>query len=126
MIATTRGVMSVRTYIAQQTANMSEDKKRAYAFRLTRNIMIHEIVGKPPTGTLQRHAWDYRKQNARDFINNYYTAHECFPRGVHNIGYSYFPAVFNNVDFTKMREAVKRDVTINEIDDYPQWVKREV
>jgi len=118
--------MNVKQFAQRKTAKMSDDKKRVYAFRLLRNIFVHEIIGPPPATTLHLHAWDYKKQYTRDFINNYYNLHNQFPTNTHNVGNSFFPAVHSHVNFSTFAEKIRNDVVTRSIDEYPKWVINEV
>lgn len=118
--------MNVKQFVQRKTANMSESDKRIYAYRLLRNIFVHEIIGPPPSTTLQKHAWDYKKQYTRDYINSFYDTHRCFPKNTHNIGNSFFPAVHSHVNFTTFAEKIYHDVASRSIDEYPKWVQNEV
>jgi len=117
--------MNVKDYVIKITTPLDEHEKIKYAFRLLRNMLVHEIVGTPPNSTLLRHAWDYKKQYTLDFINNYYTIHKILPRNRHNVGNSFFPAVNSYVDFTALKQQIYNDCTTKSIYDYPNWVRIE-
>jgi hypothetical protein len=130
--------MTVREYLSQQTSNLSDQNKIAYGYRLTRNVIIHEIVGWPPRATISGSTvanvlysnWTHRRNHTRDWINNYYTIHNKLPTGTHNLGNPYFPAVTttgaSRVNFDDITKLLYHDMDMKDIVDYPEWVRKEV
>ncbi len=118
--------MNIKQYIAKMTANMSSDYKVEYAFRLTRNLMVHEVVGWPPLVLIHHSAWTQLKNHTLDYMNKYFDHYKKLPTGLHNVGHNFFPSIITTVDFTELTNLLYNDMQHNVITDYPDWVRQEV
>ena len=118
--------MNVKEYIALKVITLSNNEKIKYAYRVTRNIIMHEIVGFPPLVPSFTQGWEQKKNFTREYINNYYSHNNKFPSGIHNVGNSFFPGVQHNVDFDEIISMLYHDMETFEIEEYPEWVRNEV
>ena len=118
--------MNVKEYIAREIVNLSHNEKIKYAYRVTRNIIIHEIVGFPPSVPTFFLGWEQKKNHVREYINNYFSHNNKFPSGIQNVGNSFFPSVPHKVDFSEIISLLYHDMETFKIEDYPEWVRNEV